>query len=414
MSNDIQPEIRFPGFTEAWEQRKFECLLDKKDGVRRGPFGSALKKEFFVSNSNFVVYEQQNAIYDNYETRYKITEKKYNELIKFKLEPGDFIMSGAGTIGRISRVPKQIKPGVFNQALIRLRINKEITDSEYFIQFIRADFMQRKLTGANPGSAITNLVPMLEVKKWIVQFPILEEQKKIGNFFKQLDDTIALQQRKLDLLKETKKGFLQKMFPKNGAKVPEIRFPGFTEDWEQRKFKEFSKKTGKKNTKDLDFPAYSVSNKAGLISQTEQFDGSRLDDLEKTNYKFVEPNEFAYNPARVNVGSIAFNNLGMTVIVSSLYVVVKMSEDLDNEFILQFIKSPTFIKEVKRNTEGSVREYLFYENFANIKFPFTRNKEEQQKIGAFFKQLDDTIALHQRKLDLLKETKKGFLQKMFV
>ncbi|XIN28743.1 restriction endonuclease subunit S (plasmid) [Enterococcus faecium] len=134
----------------------------------------------------------------------------------------------------------------------------------------------------------------------------------------------------------------------------------------------------------------------------------------QTNYKFVEPNEFAYNPARVNVGSIAFNNLGMTVIVSSLYVVVKMSEDLDNEFILQFIKSPTFIKEVKRNTEGSVREYLFYENFANIKFPFTRNKEEQQKIGAFFKQLDDTIALHQRKLDLLKETKKGFLQKMFV
>ncbi len=238
MSNDIQPEIRFPGFTEAWEQRKFECLLDKKDGVRRGPFGSALKKEFFVSNSNFVVYEQQNAIYDNYETRYKITEKKYNELIKFKLEPGDFIMSGAGTIGRISRVPKQIKPGVFNQALIRLRINKEITDSEYFIQFIRADFMQRKLTGANPGSAITNLVPMSEVKKWIVQFPILEEQKKIGNFFKQLDDTIALHQRKLDLLKETKKGFLQKMFPKNGAKVPEIRFPGFTEDWEERRLQE--------------------------------------------------------------------------------------------------------------------------------------------------------------------------------
>lgn len=158
-------------------------------------------------------------------------------------------MSGAGTIGRISRVPKQIKPGVFNQALIRLRINKEITDSEYFIQFIRADFMQRKLTGANPGSAITNLVPMSEVKKWIVQFPILEEQKKIGNFFKQLDDTIALQQRKLDLLKETKKGFLQKMFPKNGAKVPEIRFPGFTEDWEQRKFKEFSKKTGKRTRK---------------------------------------------------------------------------------------------------------------------------------------------------------------------
>ncbi|MDB1653536.1 restriction endonuclease subunit S [Enterococcus durans] len=154
--------------------------------------------------------------------------------MKFKLELGDFIMSGAGTFGRISRVPKQIKPGIFNQALIRLRINKEITDSEYFIQFIRADFMQRKLTGANPGSAITNLVPMSEVKKWIIQFPILEEQKKIGNFFKQLDDTIALHQDKLNKLKQLKKGFLQVLFA-NEESIPKIRFANFTEEWEQRK-----------------------------------------------------------------------------------------------------------------------------------------------------------------------------------
>ncbi|MCH1712410.1 restriction endonuclease subunit S [Lactococcus petauri] len=205
----------------------------------------------------------------------------------------------------------------------------------------------------------------------------------------------------------------QKSKLKEMKKAPELRFKGFSDDWEQRKFKDFSKKTGKKNSKDLDLPAYSVSNKSGLISQTEQFDGSRLDSLEKTSYKFVEPNEFAYNPARINVGSIAFNNLGMAVIVSSLYVVVKMSEDLDNGFILQFIKSPTFIKEVKRNTEGSVREYLFYENFANIKFPFAKNKEEQQKIGIFFQQLDETIVLHQRKLEKLKQLKLAYLQQLF-
>lgn len=105
-------------------------------------------------------------------------------------------MSGAGTIGRISSVPKGIKRGVFNQALIRFRINNSITDSEYFIQFIRADFMQRKLTGANPGSAITNLVPMSEVKKWIILVPQIIEQKKIGKFFKQLDNLITLHQRK--------------------------------------------------------------------------------------------------------------------------------------------------------------------------------------------------------------------------
>ena len=206
------PELRFAGFADDWEERKFESLLDKNEGVRRGPFGSALKKDLFVKESPYVVYEQQNAIYDHYETRYNISKEKFEELHKFELIADDFIMSGAGTIGRISKVPKGIKKGVFNQALIRFRINKELTDSEYFLQFIRADFMQRKLTGANPGSAITNLVPMSDVKKWEIKVPIKEEQQKIGSFFKQLDDTIALHQRKLDLLKEQKKGFLQKMF----------------------------------------------------------------------------------------------------------------------------------------------------------------------------------------------------------
>lgn len=154
------------------------------------------------------------------------------------------------------------------------------------------------------------------------------------------------------------------------------------------------------------YSAYSVSNKLGLVSQTEQFNGNRLDNLDKASYKLVNPNEFAYNPARINVGSIAFNNLNKTVIVSSLYVVLKMSEELDNEFILQFIKSQFFIDEVRRNTEGSVREYLFFENFKNIKFPYTSSKDEQLKIGNFLKQLDDIIALHQCELDALKETKK--------
>ncbi|HDR8053786.1 TPA: restriction endonuclease subunit S [Bacillus cereus] len=206
------PEVRFPGFTGDWEHRRFENVLNKQDGIRRGPFGSALKKEFFVKDSDYAVYEQQNAIYDNYETRYNITKEKFEELKNFQLSEGDFILSGAGTIGRISRVPKGIKQGVFNQALIRFKIDENITDSEYFVQWIRSANMQRKLTGANPGSAMTNLVPMSEVKQWDVMVPSKNEQIKIGKFFKQLDEMIALQQRDLDVLKETKKAFLQKMF----------------------------------------------------------------------------------------------------------------------------------------------------------------------------------------------------------
>ncbi|MGH1685425.1 restriction endonuclease subunit S [Enterococcus lactis] len=412
MSNDTQPEIRFPGFTEDWEQRKLSELatMNARIGWQN------LRTSEFLDKGDYMLITgtdfKDGAI--DYSNIHYVERERFEQDKKIQISNGSILITKDGTLGKVAYVEGLTMPATLNAGVFNVRVKENLAiDSRYLFHYLKAPFLLKFADQRSTGGTIKHLNQNVLVE-FPIPLPSLEEQHKVAGLLSNFDNTIALHQRKLDLLKETKKGFLQKMFPKNGAKVPEIRFPGFTEDWEQRKFKEFSKKTGKKNTKDLDFPAYSVSNKAGLISQTEQFDGSRLDDLEKTNYKFVEPNEFAYNPARVNVGSIAFNNLGMTVIVSSLYVVVKMSEDLDNEFILQFIKSPTFIKEVKRNTEGSVREYLFYENFANIKFPFTRNKEEQQKIGAFFKQLDDTIALHQRKLDLLKETKKGFLQKMFV
>lgn len=181
--------------TNAWEQRKFSDLLDSSDGIRRGPFGSALKKEFFVPKSKYVVYEQYNAIYDKYTTRYNITEDKFTELKRFEVCPGDFIMSGAGTIGRISRVPTGIKKGVFNQALIRIKINPMFTDPQFFLQWIRSEDMQNKLTQSNPGSAMVNLVPMSEIKQWRVIVPKKEEQVKLGAFLQQLDHLIALHQR---------------------------------------------------------------------------------------------------------------------------------------------------------------------------------------------------------------------------
>ena len=179
----------------SWEQRKFVDLLDPQTGIRRGPFGSSLKKDSFVKKSDYVVYEQQNAIYDNYETRYFISREKYNELIRFNIQPGDFIMSGAGTIGRISMVPDGIKKGVFNQALIRFKVNKDSVDPLYFLKFMQSDMMQKQLTQANPGSAMTNLVPMDELKKWNIVIPSFEEQNRISTFIKQIDDVITLHQQ---------------------------------------------------------------------------------------------------------------------------------------------------------------------------------------------------------------------------
>lgn len=211
-NGETVPEFRFKGYSDAWEKRKFVQMLNNSDGLRRGPFGSALKKAFFVKESSFVVYEQQNAIYDRFNTRYRISEKKFAELHNFEVLPGDFLLSGAGTIGRIARVPKGIEQGVFNQALIRLRINESMTDSEFFLQFIRSDFMQKNLTETNPGSAIQNLVPMSELKNWTIITPVVNEQRKIGSLLKKIDSLIAATQCKLDLLKKLKKGYLQKMF----------------------------------------------------------------------------------------------------------------------------------------------------------------------------------------------------------
>ncbi|QCR30452.1 restriction endonuclease subunit S (plasmid) [Priestia megaterium] len=410
------PEIRFAGFTGEWEQRKFEDVLNKQDGIRRGPFGSALKKEFFVKESDYAVYEQQNAIYDNYKTRYNITKEKFEELKNFQLSEGDFILSGAGTIGRISKVPEGIKQGVFNQALIRFKIDEDITDSEYFIQWIRSENMQRKLTGVNPGSAITNLVPMSEVKKWDVKVPLIDEQTKIGEFFKKLDNTINLYQQELDILKQTKQGFLQKMFPKEGERIPEVRFPGFSEDWKKCKLDKILKERKVKQKISKEVPLLAFAAGQGVIDRSERKTNNRdflTKDSTKKTYLLTKYDDIVYNPSNLKYGAIDRNKHGQGVI-SPIYVTFETDEI--PSFIELIVKSENFKQRALQYEEGTVtkRQSVKPENLLCLNVVLPSSKDEQMKIGSFFKKIDDTIVLHQLELDVLKETKKAFLQKMFV
>ncbi|WP_418611233.1 restriction endonuclease subunit S (plasmid) [Levilactobacillus brevis] len=420
------PQLRFKGFTDPWEQRKFEYLLDENDGIRRGPFGSALKKECFVSQSDYVVYEQQNAIYNKYETRYNITKDKFEELKKFELKPEDFIMSGAGTIGRISRVPHGIDKGVFNQALIRFRIDNRITDSEYFLQFIRADFMQKKLTSTNPGSAITNLVPMSEVKKWGILVPQINEQSKIGIFFKQLDKTITLHQRKLAKLKELKQGYLQKLFPENGSKFPQLRFSGFADAWEQRKSSAIfhtitdfvangSFASLRENVSYSDKLDYAI-----VVRLTDYSNGYKGPFLytSKSGYDFLKksslnPNDILISNVGANAGLVfkaPILDVPMTLGPNSILV---RTSDQDREFMYQLMRSTTGEHLIKTQIGISAQPKFNKTEFKQIIFTIPKSQEEQQKIGNLFHELDHTIALHQRKLEKLQELKKGYLQKMF-
>lgn len=206
------PEIRFKGFSGEWDEKQFSNVFEERDGIRRGPFGGSIKKEMFVPASDYVVYEQRNAIYDRYDTRYNISKEKYLELSNFKLTAGDFIMSGAGTIGRVSRVPNGISQGVFNQAIIRMKLDEENIDSEFFLQWIRSEKMQERLTESNPASAMVNLVPMSELRGWDVLMPKKYEQIAIGNYFQKLDTLINQHQQQITKLNNIKQACLNKMF----------------------------------------------------------------------------------------------------------------------------------------------------------------------------------------------------------
>ena len=193
---------------------------------------------------------------------------------------------------------------------------------------------------------------------------------------------------------------------------PKIRFKGYTDDWEQRKFSEFVKNVAVRNKVGVELECYAVTNDRGFISQKEAHDDfGYMADIDTTAYNIVPPNSFVYNPARINVGSIGYYTGTENVIVSSLYEVFQTADYVDDRFMWHWFKSDHFPKWIERLQEGSVRLYFYYDKLmqCEMKMP---SLEEQKKMGAFFDQLDRLITLHQRKhFDLLKARKNDWEQR---
>ena len=220
MSNDTQPEIRFPGFTEAWEQRKLGEFVTIRSGWSPSNFEEANDK-----GSLFVKVDDLNSStrVQNNSNMKVIENPKYD-----KMKQGSTIFPKRGAAIMTNKVRILGENGYMDTNMMALEPSGIV--GEFLYTFISRTGLYK--------IADTSTIPQINnkhIEPYEISLPEIKEQQKIGIFFKQLDDTITLHQSKLDLLKETKKGFLQKMFPKNGAKVPEIRFPGFTGDWEERK-----------------------------------------------------------------------------------------------------------------------------------------------------------------------------------
>ena len=242
------------------------------------------------------------------------------------------------------------------------------------------------------------------IQKTSVSYPIaVKEQQLIAYYFRQLDNLITLHQRKCI-----------SFTVRAGRLISTVNKKRITSSWEQRKFSDITFPAGEKNKDNLPLESYSITNEHGFVPQDEKFEnGGTMREADKRMYYIVSPNSFAYNPARINVGSIGYQNIGKNVIVSSLYEVFKTSEDVDDRLLWHWFKSPDFQKLIMQLQEGGVRLYFYYDKLCmgEVSLPLL---EEQRKIGKLFDTLDNLITLHQRELEKLQNIKKSMLEKMFV
>ena len=200
------------------------------------------------------------------------------------------------------------------------------------------------------------------------------------------------------------------------ALVPRLRFPEFREsgEWEVKLLGDVTYKVGKKNAKNVAYPIYSINNKEGFLPQSDQFEGmdSNIRGYDISLYKIIERNTFAYNPARINIGSLGYSGELNNIIISSLYVCFKTNKIIDDRFLMCFLSTNNFVQAVKNSVEGGIRNYLFYDNFAKIAVQFPK-KQEQQKIADCLSSLDELVTAENKKLKALKAHKKGLMQKLF-
>ena len=395
--NEKKPALRFKGFTDPWEQRKLGEVFEEyseKNHAELPPLtiiqgGGTIRRD---ESERALQYDKSSL------SNYKMVNKD------------DFIVHLRSFEGGLEKASSQ---GIISPAYHTF--HGEDVDSRFYYAYFRSkNFINKDLKPHVYGIRDGRSIDIEGMKTIRIPWASYPEQKSIGDFLTHLDTLITLHQRKYEKLVNIKKSMLDKMFPQNGASVPEIRFKGFTDPWEQRKFSDITFPAGEKNRDNLPLESYSITNEHGFIPQDEKFEnGGTMREADKRMYYIVSPNSFAYNPARINVGSIGYQNTGKDVIVSSLYEVFKTSDDVDDRLLWHWFKSPDFQKLIFQLQEGGVRLYFYYDKLCmgTVSLP---SLEEQRKIGQFFDSLDTLITLHQRKLEKLQNIKKSCLEKMFV
>lgn len=339
----------------------------------------------------------------------------------YVVRPDDFVynprISNFAPVGPIKRNNLN-KIGVMSPLYYVFRIKN--IDPSFLEKYFDTTYwhMFMKLNGDSGARADRFAIKDSVFKQMPIPYPSIEEQVRIGDFLKKMDNTIALHQRMSDKQKNLKANLLQMMFPRNGEKIPEVRLAGFVEDWSQRTLEDISDKVTEKNKAREFTETLTNSAEYGIISQSDYFDKDISNINNINGYYVVRPDDFVYNPRISNfapVGPIKRNNLNRIGIMSPLYYVFRPKR-VDHTFLEKYFETSYWHIFMKMNGDSGARADRFAIKDTILKempipYPIM---EEQVKIGIFFNQLDKSIVLHQEKIAHLKILKSTLLNKMFI
>ena len=407
-----KPKLRFQGYTDDWEQRKLgEDLISIHTGTNL--LGS-------VSNTGIPLIKMgniQRGSFDISKVEYlaESEQPEREDIVNY----GDFLFNTRNTLELVGKGATWMENSgkfAFNSNIARFEL-KDLNTIFFNYLYNTEDITKQIHARAVGTTSVAAIYPKtLESVEYFV--PCIVEQEKIGNYFSNLDHLITLHQRKCEETKKLKKYMLQKMFPKKGMTVPEIRFDGFTDDWEQRKLGEIADKVSEKNKNNEFSEPFTNSAEQGIISQKEYFDREIVNNENLNGYYIVKNDDFIYNPrisVTAPVGPINRNRLGRNGVMSPLYTVFR-THDIDNLYLEFYFKTTKWHRFMKLNGDSGARFDRFTissTQFMEMPIPYP-TLDEQIKIGEYFDNLDHLITLHQRKCEELQKLKKFMLQNMFV
>ena len=397
-----KPKIRFKGYQEDWEQRK----LSELGQIMTGSTPSTSKSEYYSEDGIPWVTPTDIEATTILDTPRKLSEEgaKVGRVV-----PANTILCTC--IASIGKNTLLMVKGSFNQQINSLTPYEE--NDAYFL-LTESELWSNKMKRM-AASGTMQIVNKTEFSELQTMVPKSAEQKQIGSYFRNLDHLITLHQRKCEETKTLKKYMLQKMFPQNGHSVPEIRFSGFTEDWEQRKLGDVFEQTANfVNPNDDDIELWSLTVEDGLTPKSERYNREFLV-KKKTNFKEVRPGDIVYNPMNMTLGAVGFNGMAKSVAVSGYYTTMVANKGYDSYYINTWLKSPQAISLYKTFATGSLKEKqrVQFPTLSIIPATFPEH-DEQTKIGSYFEHLDHLITLHQHKCEELQNIKKFMLKNMFI